>query len=153
MKLTTEQEELLVVLVAVEDYKTDKKYKSNELLDKIGDLGMEENGFYMDEQIDDFKALKSNNLIKFECEDWDKDEEIDDYIIYDTPGFDYLSLNYKIINSEIKPITINITKEVTISINGCIDFYFDKPNKIVIYTTHNSVKRKFKKELLKLMQK
>ena len=81
MKLTTEQEELLVVLVAVEDYKTDKKYKSNELLDKIGDLGMEENGFYMDEQIDDFKALKSNNLIKFECEDWDKDEEIDDYII------------------------------------------------------------------------
>ena len=29
MKLTTEQEELLVVLVAVEDYKTDKKYKSN----------------------------------------------------------------------------------------------------------------------------
>ena len=56
MKLTTEQEELLVVLVAVEDYKTDKKYKSNELLDKIGDLGMEENGFYMDEQIDDFKA-------------------------------------------------------------------------------------------------
>lgn len=81
MKLTTEQETLLVVLVAVEDYKTDKKYKSNELLDKIGDLGMEENGFYMDEQIDDFKALKSNNLIKFECEDWDKDEEIDDYII------------------------------------------------------------------------
>ena len=81
MKLTTEQEELLVVLVAVEDYNTDKKYKSNELLDKIGDLGMEENGFYMDEQIDDFKALKSNNLIKFECEDWDKDEEIDDYII------------------------------------------------------------------------
>ena len=81
MKLTTEQEELLVVLVAVEDYKTDKKYKSNELLDKIGDLGMEENGFYMDEQIDDFKALKSNNLIKLECEDWDKDEEIDDYII------------------------------------------------------------------------
>ena len=81
MKLTTEQEELLVVLVAVEDYKTDKKYKSNELLDKIGDLGMEENGFYMDEQIDDFKALKSNNLIKIECEDWDKDEEIDDYII------------------------------------------------------------------------
>ena len=81
MKLTTEQEELLVVLVAVEDYKTDKKYKSNELLDKIGDLGMEENGFYMVEQIDDFKALKSNNLIKFECEDWDKDEEIDDYII------------------------------------------------------------------------
>lgn len=71
----------MVVLVAVEDYKTDKKYKSNELLDKIGDLGMEENGFYMDEQIDDFKALKSNNLIKFECEDWDKDEEIDDYII------------------------------------------------------------------------
>ena len=66
MKLTTEQEELLVVLVAVEDYKTDKKYKSNELLDKIGDLGMEENGFYMDEQIDDFKALKSNNLIKCE---------------------------------------------------------------------------------------
>ena len=63
MKLTTEQEELLVVLVAVEDYKTDKKYKSNELLDKIGDLGMEENGFYMDEQIDDFKALKSNNLL------------------------------------------------------------------------------------------
>ena len=81
MKLTTEQEELLVVLVAVEDYKTDKKYKSNELLDKIGDLGMEENGFYMDEQIDDFKALKSNNLIKFECEDWDKDEEIDDYVM------------------------------------------------------------------------
>ena len=81
MKLTTEQEELLVVLVAVEDYNTDKKYKNNELLDKIGDLGMEENGFYMDEQIDDFKALKSNNLIKFECEDWDKDEEIDDYII------------------------------------------------------------------------
>ena len=70
--------------------------------------------------------------------------KIDDYIIYDTPGFDYLSLNYKIINSEIKPIAINITKEVTISINGCIDFYFDKPNKIVIYTTHNSVKRKFK---------
>ncbi len=81
MKLTTEQEELLVVLVAVEDYKTDKKYKSNELLDKIGDLGMEENGFYMDEQIDDFKALKSNNLIKFECEDWEKDEEIDDYVM------------------------------------------------------------------------
>ena len=81
MKLTTEQEELLVVLVAVEDYKTDKKYKSNELLDKIGDLGMEENGFYMDEQIDDFKALKSNNIIKFESEDGDKDEEIDDYII------------------------------------------------------------------------
>ena len=75
--------------------------------------------------------------------------KIDDYIIYDTPGFDYLSLNYKIINSEIKPITINITKEVTISINGCIDFYFDKPNKIVIYTTHNSVKRKFKDTIKK----
>lgn len=69
---------------------------------------------------------------------------IDNYIIYDTPGFDYLSLNHKIIDSEIKPISINITKETTISINGCIDFYFDKPNKIIIYTTHNSVKRKFK---------
>lgn len=69
---------------------------------------------------------------------------VEEYVIYDTPGFDYLSLNYKIINKEIKPVSINITKETTISINGGIDFYFDKPNKITLYLTHNSVKRKFK---------
>ena len=59
MKLTTEQETLLVVLVAVEGYKTDKDYGKDGLLDKIGDLDMEENGFYMEEMLDDFKALKS----------------------------------------------------------------------------------------------
>lgn len=79
MKLTTEQETLLVVLVAVEDYKTDKDYGKDGLLDKIGDLGMEENGFYMEEMLDDFEALKSNGLIEFECEEWSK-EEIEDHV-------------------------------------------------------------------------
>ncbi len=68
---------------------------------------------------------------------------IGDYIIYDTPGFDYLNLNYKIINREIKPITFKINKEVTISVNG-FDFYFDRPNNITIYTTDNMVKRYYK---------
>lgn len=79
MKLTTEQETLLVVLVAVEDYKTDKDYGKDELLNKIGDLGMEENGFYMEEMLDDFEALKSNGLIEFECEEWSK-EEIEEHV-------------------------------------------------------------------------
>lgn len=68
MKLTTDQEALLVILVAVADYKTDKYYGKGELLDKIGDLDMEENGFYMDERVSDFEALKTNKLIKFEYE-------------------------------------------------------------------------------------
>ncbi|MDE5539557.1 MAG: GTPase RsgA [Bacilli bacterium] len=67
--------------------------------------------------------------------------KINDYTIYDTPGFDYLSLNSKIIDSEIKPITYNITKPVTIHFNDTIDIFFAEPNHITIYTTDNSVKR------------
>ncbi len=70
--------------------------------------------------------------------------KFDNYIVYDTPGFDYLNLNYKIINSEIKPITYNIKKDTTIIINNAWELYFKAPNSITIYTTHNSIKRVFK---------
>lgn len=70
--------------------------------------------------------------------------KFNDYIVYDTPGFDYLNLDYKIVNSVIKPITLNIIKPIYIRINDTIDFYFDKPNKVVIYTTYNNVKRTYK---------
>lgn len=70
--------------------------------------------------------------------------KIDDYLVYDTPGFDYLNLNYKIINDVIKPITFKIAKETTIIINNAIELFFNKPNSITIYTTHKSVKRVYK---------
>ncbi|MCI8671765.1 MAG: GTPase RsgA [Bacilli bacterium] len=69
---------------------------------------------------------------------------IDDYIIYDTPGFNYSNVNYKLLNNEIKPITFNITKETTIIINNNFEFFFTEPNSITIYTTDNSVKRIYK---------
>lgn len=70
--------------------------------------------------------------------------KINDYVVYDTPGFLYLSLNYNIANKEIRPVSLNITKPVTVSINGAIDFYFDSPNNITIYATHNNIKKIYK---------
>lgn len=70
--------------------------------------------------------------------------KINDYVVYDTPGFDYLSLNHNIANKEIKPVSLNITKPVTISVNGATLFYFDSPNNITIYATHNNIKRIYK---------
>lgn len=69
---------------------------------------------------------------------------VDDYILYDTPGFDYLSLNKRIIQKEIKPINIQIKKETTIIIDGVVELYFDKENSVTIYTTDYCVKRVFK---------
>ena len=69
MKLTTEQEALLAVLVAVEAYEVeDEDYEELGLLNKIGELGMEENGFYLERKVDDFKALADNGLIEFDFE-------------------------------------------------------------------------------------
>ncbi len=73
--------------------------------------------------------------------------KFDNYIIYDTPGFDYLNLNYKIVNNEIKPLTFNIKKDTTIIINNAWELFFNEPNSVTIYTTHNSIKRVFKNVL------
>lgn len=73
--------------------------------------------------------------------------KINDYVVYDTPGFLYLSLNHNIANKEIRPVSLNITKPVTIRINGAIDFYFDSPNNITIYATHNNIKKIYKKSI------
>lgn len=70
--------------------------------------------------------------------------KIGNYTVYDTPGFDYLNLNYKIINDVIKPITFKIEKETTIIINNAIELFFVKPNSVTIYTTHKSVRRIYK---------
>lgn len=73
--------------------------------------------------------------------------KINNYVVYDTPGFDYLSLNHNIANKEIRPVSLNITKPVTVRINGAIDFYFDGPNNIIIYATHNNIKKIYKKSI------
>jgi len=73
--------------------------------------------------------------------------KFDNYIVYDTPGFDYLNLNYKIVDSEIKPITFNIKKDTTIIINNAWELYFEVPNSVTVYTTHNNVKKVFKNTL------
>jgi len=54
---------------------------------------------------------------------------INDYVIYDTPGFDYLNLNSKIIEKEIKPLTYSLKGDTTIVINNIYELYF-KEHKI-----------------------
>lgn len=65
------------------------------------------------------------------------------YTVYDTPGFNYLNSNAKILDHVIKPVSFNITKPVTVSINNTISFYFQEPNKITIYATDNQFKRTY----------
>lgn len=69
---------------------------------------------------------------------------VGEYVIYDTPGFDYLNLNYRLVSDEIKPVSLNIVKPTTVIINGAWEFYFDSPNRVIFYLTHNSVKKVFK---------
>ncbi len=71
---------------------------------------------------------------------------IDNYIIYDTPGFNYNSLNDKIINKEIKPISLQIKGNVTIIINDIIKIYFKEENNIIIYGVINKVLKKYEKD-------
>lgn len=72
---------------------------------------------------------------------------IEDYTLFDTPGFLYLNLNKNIVKVEIKPITFNIKKETTIIINEEIKLYFLEPNIVTIYTTDNNIKRVFKDDI------
>ena len=74
MKLTTEQEALLDLLVQVEELETEKYYKKSELLYKIGDLGLEENGFDWRDELERLRALEDNGLIKFEYEELDEED-------------------------------------------------------------------------------
>lgn len=74
---------------------------------------------------------------------------IEDYTLFDTPGFLYLNLNKNIVKNEIKPITFNITKETTIIINEEIKLYFLAPNSVTIYTTDNNIKRVFRNDIKK----
>jgi len=69
---------------------------------------------------------------------------INDYVIYDTPGFDYLNLNSKIIEKEIKPLTYSLKGDTTIVINNIYELYFKDANNITIYTTHKNVEKVFK---------
>lgn len=70
--------------------------------------------------------------------------KIDDYLIYDTPGF---NLEYDTsFNCEVKPISLNITKPTVVEINEA-KFYFGKANNIVIYSAF-AVKRSYDKPSL-----
>ncbi|MBE6154081.1 MAG: GTPase RsgA [Firmicutes bacterium] len=68
---------------------------------------------------------------------------IDNYVIYDTPGFTYPSMEKSIINKEIKPITYNITKETTINIKD-YSINFKNPTSVTLYLNDNNITKTFK---------
>lgn len=69
---------------------------------------------------------------------------IDNYVLYDTPGFTYPSMNENIINKVIKPITYNITKETTINIKD-YSINFKYPTSITLYLNDtNNITKSYK---------
>ena len=70
---------------------------------------------------------------------------INDFRIYDTPGFLYECLDDSLLNKEIKPISLSINKPMTISINKYY-FYFKEPNKIILYLSNNNYQKSFKED-------
>ena len=77
---------------------------------------------------------------------------VDNYILFDTPGFTYPNMNVKLINKEIKPITYNITKETTIFINESYSIFFKDPTSVTLYLNDvSSLKKSFKSTHGKLL--
>ncbi len=69
--------------------------------------------------------------------------KINDIYIYDTPGFIYNSLSSSLITKEIKPLTYNLTKPLTIKLLSNY-FYFPTPNKITIYLSTPKIEKEYK---------
>ena len=70
--------------------------------------------------------------------------KIEDYTIYDTPGFSYQNENLNIITKELKPITYQIKPNTLINIHNIYKFYFTEKNNITIYTTPIEITREYK---------
>ncbi|MCM1053028.1 MAG: 50S ribosome-binding GTPase [Ruminococcus sp.] len=67
---------------------------------------------------------------------------IDDYVLYDTPGFNYANLNI-ILDNIIKPITYNLKKSTNIIIEKDNIFKIDS-NSITLYFPNINIKREYK---------
>lgn len=72
---------------------------------------------------------------------------IDDYIIYDTPGFSYPNMFINILNKEIKPITFNLKKPTTLNINEDYAIYFENPTSVTLYLSDTTNLKKSFKEI------
>ncbi len=75
--------------------------------------------------------------------------KIDDFIIYDTPGFSYTNLNGKIVKKEIKPISYVMKENTGLVIDDKFKFYFKDKNKVTLYLNTQEVKKEYKIKELK----
>ncbi len=124
MRLTKEQEALLAVLVAVTDYEMDEDYEDHGLLDKIGELQMEEHGFDLDSKIEDFKKLSEAGLIEFDCMDEEYRNDMETSVTYLEvldKGREYLKHmgDPKVVKAarEIWEYAVGVIKDAGININ------------------------------------
>lgn len=70
--------------------------------------------------------------------------KIDNYVIFDTPGFNYPNASSKVIKREIKPITYNLKENTTLVINEKYKIYFNYATSVTLYLNDYSlVKRTF----------
>lgn len=74
--------------------------------------------------------------------------KIDNYNIYDTPGFSYTNLG-SISKSLIKPISYVIKGGVSIVINNKYKIYFKECNKVILYLNIDDIKKEYKKDVYK----
>ncbi len=71
--------------------------------------------------------------------------KIEGFNIYDTPGFIYNTLSLDLLNTEIKPISLNLTKPTTIIISDKYYFCFPSPNQIILYINTKEYSKIFEK--------
>lgn len=68
--------------------------------------------------------------------------KLDDFILYDTPGFTYENSNKYLSNDKIKPISYQIKANTTLIIDN-YKLFFNKPNKVIFYG-NSSIIRNYK---------
>ena len=70
--------------------------------------------------------------------------KIDNKVIYDTPGFNYVKLARG--EKYLNPISFKVRENTTFIINGEISFYFKDPNRVIFYINSEDIKREYKKD-------
>lgn len=75
MKLTKAQEEVLMVLIALEGYRKNKRWDNENLWEVSCELALDEGGYDLREKVKDLRALSDTGMIKF---DYDEDLEIEE---------------------------------------------------------------------------
>ena len=78
--------------------------------------------------------------------------KIDNYNIYDTPGFSYTNLG-SISKNLIKPISYVIKGGVSIVIGNKYKIYFKECNKVILYLNIDDIKKEYKKDKCKIEAK